>query len=71
MWLRDTLPEFMQASGIFPRVMTYGWNANVWIDSSNQRTTEAAMALVHNVDAVREQVRQLAVYISSALTNQQ
>ena len=57
MWLRDTLPEYMQASGIYPRVMTYGWNANVWIDASNTTTTDAAVSLVRNIDAVREEVR--------------
>ena len=31
-WAVDELPKWLEAIGIFPRIMTYGWNANAMID---------------------------------------
>ena len=32
MWPRDFLPKVLEEVGIFPRVMTLGWDANTWLD---------------------------------------
>ncbi|KAI9702306.1 MAG: hypothetical protein M1836_000785 [Candelina mexicana] len=53
MWLRDTLPEYLEERSIYPRIMTYGWNANVWVDPADQTTSEAAMSLVQHIDSER------------------
>ena len=31
-WARESLPEVFEEIGIFPRVMTFGWNASAWYD---------------------------------------
>ena len=31
-WARENLPKELEEIGIFPRVMTYGWNASAWYD---------------------------------------
>lgn len=31
-WAVDSLPKGLEDAGIFPRVMTYGWNASAWFD---------------------------------------
>ena len=31
-WAREKLPKELEEVGIFPRVMTYGWNASSWYD---------------------------------------
>ena len=31
-WARDTLSKELENAEIFPRVLTYGWNASVWYD---------------------------------------
>ena len=31
-WARESLPKELEEVGIFPRVMTYGWNASAWYD---------------------------------------
>ena len=31
-WARERLPKELEEVGIFPRVMTYGWNASAWYD---------------------------------------
>lgn len=31
-WALDCLPKELEDAGIFPRVMTYGWNASAWYD---------------------------------------
>ncbi|KAI4164606.1 MAG: hypothetical protein LQ342_001919 [Letrouitia transgressa] len=32
-WPSDRLPERLESLGVFPRVLTYGWRANAWLDS--------------------------------------
>ena len=39
-WARDTLPKELEDAGIFPRVLSYGWNASAWYDP--QREIESA-----------------------------
>ncbi|KAI4195194.1 MAG: hypothetical protein LQ350_007344 [Teloschistes chrysophthalmus] len=31
-WPRDVLPGLLEAEGAFPRIMTYGWPAEVWLN---------------------------------------
>ncbi|KAL8780921.1 MAG: hypothetical protein Q9213_006232 [Squamulea squamosa] len=40
-WPRDELPGLLESSGVFPRVMTYGWYANAWL-SPNEEVSSAA-----------------------------
>ncbi|KAL8915809.1 MAG: hypothetical protein Q9172_006644 [Xanthocarpia lactea] len=30
-WPRDELPERLEIGGVFPRIMTYGWEADAWL----------------------------------------
>ncbi|KAH0545385.1 hypothetical protein FGG08_000526 [Glutinoglossum americanum] len=53
MWLRDIFPEILEEQGIYPRIMTFGFNANVWVDNSTQTTEEAAENLVGSLNAER------------------
>ena len=39
-WARDTLSKELEDAEIFPRVLTYGWNASAWYDP--QRKLESA-----------------------------
>ena len=32
LWPRDKLPNLLEQEGIFPRIMTYGWNADAWVN---------------------------------------
>ncbi|KAL9612543.1 MAG: hypothetical protein Q9167_002882 [Letrouitia subvulpina] len=32
-WPGDGLPEKLESLGVFPRILTYGWPANAWLDS--------------------------------------
>ncbi|MCJ1456042.1 hypothetical protein MMC28_006399 [Mycoblastus sanguinarius] len=32
MWPRDILPKTLEEAGVFPRVMTFGWDASSWLD---------------------------------------
>lgn len=31
-WPREELPKALEAANIFPRILSYGWSANVWFD---------------------------------------
>ncbi|KAL8717435.1 MAG: hypothetical protein Q9225_005321 [Loekoesia sp. 1 TL-2023] len=31
-WPRDDLPQLLEAQNIYPRVMTYGWSATLWLE---------------------------------------
>ena len=35
-WARDSLSKELEDAGIFPRVLTYGWNASDWYDPQRQ-----------------------------------
>ncbi|KAL8731525.1 MAG: hypothetical protein Q9166_003371 [cf. Caloplaca sp. 2 TL-2023] len=35
-WPRDELPKLLEAMNIFPRVLTYGWQAKVWLSPSGK-----------------------------------
>ena len=35
-WARERLPKELEEVGIFPRVMTYGWNASAWYDPQSE-----------------------------------
>ena len=32
LWPRDELPKVLEGEGIFPRIMTFGWGANSWLN---------------------------------------
>ncbi|KAL8800581.1 MAG: hypothetical protein Q9182_005092 [Xanthomendoza sp. 2 TL-2023] len=40
-WPRDEIPEMLEARGIFPRVLTYGWPADLWLNP-HEKVPEAA-----------------------------
>ncbi|KAL8767261.1 MAG: hypothetical protein Q9209_006187 [Squamulea sp. 1 TL-2023] len=40
-WPRDELPELLESSGVFPRVMTYGWHADAWLSPSEKVSSSA------------------------------
>ena len=37
-WPRDSLPKVLEAQGVFPRVLTYGWPASTWLESQGNAT---------------------------------
>ena len=37
-WPRDSLPKALEAQGMFPRVLTYGWPASTWLESQGNVT---------------------------------
>ncbi|MCJ1250637.1 hypothetical protein MMC30_007865 [Trapelia coarctata] len=40
LWALDALPKALETVGIVPRIMTYGWNADSWLDSTHSMNTE-------------------------------
>ncbi|KAL2068811.1 hypothetical protein VTL71DRAFT_15149 [Oculimacula yallundae] len=54
-WLRDELPGQLQHREVFARVMTYGYNANMWRDSAVGDITEPLATLVQLLGSEREQ----------------
>lgn len=55
LWPCDELPDFLEGVGIHPRVLTFGWNANDWLDplQDNQRLSEACDNLRLELDRER------------------
>ena len=55
-WLRDELPNFLEAQdkGIHPRVMTYGYNANVWVNHTIDGLDTPVSDLIHSLKVERE-----------------
>lgn len=55
MWPCSELPKVLEEAGIFPRIMTFGWDANVWLDphQDNQKLGEACESLRRELDRER------------------
>ncbi|KAL8808730.1 MAG: hypothetical protein Q9223_003734 [Gallowayella weberi] len=51
-WPRDELPEMLEARGIFPRVLTYGWPADLWLNT-HAKVPEAAEDLRLQLEEAR------------------
>lgn len=60
-WLRDILPRLLQNNTqqkIYPRVMTYGYNADVWMTKSVQEIDVPVDNLLSYLATERSQVRE-------------
>lgn len=58
-WLRDELPRFFQGQPgktLRPRVMSYGYNANIWVKSTIDGLDAPVLDLVRCFDLERKQV---------------
>ena len=63
-WLRDSLPgllEGYQPHNIYPRVMTFGYNAEVWMTNSVADLDAPVMNLLHYLELERKNVSQTPV----------
>ena len=54
-WARDSLPKELEEASIFPRVMTYGWDASAWYDPQ-QEVKNAHEALAQALKDIRTKV---------------
>lgn len=54
-WLCAELPKFLEEAGIFPRIMTFGWAANVWLDPNqdNEKLGKACESLLQELKRER------------------
>lgn len=60
-WLRDSLPELLeqqQQQKIYSRVMSFGYNADVWMTKSAADLDDPAKILLHYLELERIQVCQ-------------
>ncbi len=58
-WLRDELPKFFQGQAgkaLRPRVMSYGYHANIWVRSTIDGLDAPVLDLVRCLDLERKQV---------------
>ncbi|MCJ1394930.1 hypothetical protein MMC18_007810 [Xylographa bjoerkii] len=55
MWPCDELPKVLETAGIFPRILTFGWNADVWLEPG-QDTDKACRSFVEALAFARKEV---------------
>ncbi|KAK1758143.1 hypothetical protein QBC47DRAFT_373805 [Echria macrotheca] len=53
-WMRDELPSQLRTRGIFPRLLTYGYNANVWGETVEGDISEPVVTLCELLKSERE-----------------
>ena len=53
-WPRDELPKILEAANIFPRILSYGWDANVWFNP-HQSIDEEIRLLKNALNGERSQ----------------
>ncbi|KAL8705721.1 MAG: hypothetical protein Q9201_001155 [Fulgogasparrea decipioides] len=54
-WPRDELPELLEAGGVFPRILTYGWPAETWL-KPNQDVSSYLDSFLSQLRDVRQTV---------------
>lgn len=70
-WLRDILPKLLKhdrRQSIYPRVMTYGYNADIWITRSVANIDVPVENLLSYLDTERSEVRTLRLLVSDSLS---
>ena len=55
MWPCDGLPKVLEDAGIFPRVMTFGWNADIFLEPG-QHTDQACRSFLEALTVARKEV---------------
>ena len=55
LWPSNELPDVLEKAGIYPRILTFGWAANDWLDprKDKQRLSEACDSLCRELDRER------------------
>ena len=55
LWPCAELPEVLEQAGIYPRIMTFGWDANVWLEpnKNHQQLDEASGTLRRELNQER------------------
>ncbi|KAL6719552.1 hypothetical protein ACLMJK_003794 [Lecanora helva] len=68
-WLRDELPIFLegQNKGIRPRVMTFGYHANIWINSTIDGLESPVADLIHSLKVERDDPTRPLIFIGHSL----
>lgn len=65
-WLRDILPRLLEQNRqqhIYPRVMTYGYNADVWITNSVADIAVPVDNLLSSLDTERNEVKGVRIQV--------
>ncbi len=55
-WLRDSLPGLLEQQKIYSRVMSFGYNADVWMTKSVADLDDPVRDLLHYLEVERKQV---------------
>lgn len=69
-WLRDELPMFLEDQddkNLHPRVMTFGYNANIWTNATIDGIDAPVSDLVHSLKLERQQVFWLLTYLTGRM----
>lgn len=69
-WLQDSLPELLKQNHpqrIYSRVMSFGYNADVWMTKSVADLDDPVKNLLHYLELERRQVNRTVTWISIML----
>ncbi|KAL8688757.1 MAG: hypothetical protein Q9218_005411, partial [Villophora microphyllina] len=66
-WPRDELPRLLQAGGVFPRIMTYGWPAEIWLNPHGNTSDCTEAFLLHLRSARQAAPKRPLVFIGHGL----
>jgi hypothetical protein len=63
LWPCSQLPRLLEVAGIFPRIMTFGWNANVWLNvqKNNRHVTQASESLCQQLEDERRDSKKRSI----------
>lgn len=65
-WPKDELPQLLEAEGIFPRIVTYGWPASSWLDS-DESPERAVDEFTTHLRKLRSNLQRPLIFIAHGL----
>ncbi|KAI9777255.1 MAG: hypothetical protein M1839_008985 [Geoglossum umbratile] len=67
MWLKDILPEILEAKKVYPRIMIYGYRSNIFVNTNAAKIDEPATNLYNCLNAARQDTTRPLYFFAHSL----
>jgi len=67
MWLKDTLPGILEAKMVYPRIMTYGYRSNIFVNTNTAKIDEPATNLYNCLNSARQDTTRPLYFFAHSL----
>jgi hypothetical protein len=67
MWLKDILPEILEAKKVYPRIIIYGYRSNIFVNTNTAKIDEPATNLYNCLNAARQNTTRPLYFFAHSL----